>query len=115
MAVYPCDFSAHRYPGPQRSLYVTAAIGSTTDTYKMRLCERHFRETLEVVGKHFARVEEESQISAFCDSCAGEKAYAVFAKLYDQGQDAEQYATDLCPTCWETLRVLLHVSNGRLM
>ena len=113
MAIFPCDWSGHRYPGPQRSAYVICAFGEDVDTTKLRLCERHFRDYVARTAEHLALVQDDSSIGRVCDSCGKEKIYAVYVKLFDQHEEPAYYAGDLCPTCWERVRQDLLVSSGR--
>ena len=115
MAVFPCDWSAHRYPGPQRSIYVTVATGSDAETVKLRLCQRHFGETMDVVSKQMSLVDEDSQMSYSCERCHNDREATYFAKMYDEHAEPMQYAVDLCHGCGRELAALLKVSNGRHM
>jgi hypothetical protein len=115
MAVFPCDWSAHRYPGVQRSVYITSVWGEELETAKLRLCQQHFDQELHHIREHMVLVDESSIIGQLCDSCSKEKSAMVFAKVFDKHAEPEYYAADLCAACWQALRVTLKVASGRAM
>jgi len=47
MALYPCDIGAHRYAGPQQTIYPALVSGGWSDRRKLRLCPTHFDALLE--------------------------------------------------------------------
>ncbi|HEX4504050.1 MAG TPA: hypothetical protein VH187_23270 [Scandinavium sp.] len=115
MAIFPCDWNAHRYPGKQRSAYVISAYGEDLETTKLRLCEGHFHDFTQLVQEDMARVDEDSSVSGSCDICDKDKNFAVYVKLFDLAQEPDYYAADLCARCWQDLRVKLKVASGKAM
>ena len=115
MALFPCDWGTHRYPGPQRSMYLTLASDAGVETHKFRFCRRHFDEQMLFVREHFSLVDEDSQISATCESCHEPRALGVYVKSYQLNQEPESWATDLCANCAEHVADLLQIRNGRAM
>jgi len=115
MAVFPCDWSAHRYPGPQRSVYVTSAFGDDVETYKLRLCAVHLQAWQEIAARSMSPVDEDSRISRTCENCGGERTFAVYAKVFDAHREPAYFASDLCASCWQALRTDLKVPSGRAL
>jgi hypothetical protein len=115
MAVFPCDWTSHRYAEPQRSVYVTYVFGTDAETCKLRLCPRHFAECMHVIHEHFAMVGDDSAISQTCSSCGEDRVYAVYCKVFDLRDEPVYWATDLCSKCWNALSGLLRVENGHAM
>lgn len=115
MAIFPCDWSAHRYPGPQRSVYVTFAHGDTVDTSKLRLCQQHFDQELLVIRELMAEVDDDSQMSVSCERCHGDRGETVFAKVFNSHADPVSYAIDVCHGCAAEVAAKLKVANGRPM
>ena len=115
MAVYPCDWQPHRYPEPQRSIYVTWTSGDLVQTNKLRLCARHFREAEAVVAEHMAVIEENSTLSFFCDECREPRAVSLYAKIYELHSEPADWAADFCADCSEKVLTHLRVRNGRPM
>lgn len=115
MAVYPCDWSAHRYPGVQRSVYLSVAYPDEVVTHKLRLCERHFHDELQLIREHMCEVDDDSAISTKCEMCEEDRHQAIYAKVYDQKTDPVTFATDLCAEHGALLVLTLKGSLGRLM
>jgi hypothetical protein len=115
MAVFPCDWSAHRYPGPQRSIYVTFAFGDTVTTSKLRLCQQHFDLELEQIQKAMAEVDDSSQYSITCERCPKDRGETIFAKVFNSHAEPVTYAVDVCHGCAADLAGMLKVANGRPM
>lgn len=115
MAVFPCDWSAHRYPGMQRSVYVTFASGETATTSKLRLCQKHFDLEVEQVRKIMAQIDDDSQMSTTCERCTKDRAETVFAKVFDQHAEPIHFAVDLCHGCAMDVAGILKVANGRAL
>ena len=113
MAVFPCDWSTHRYPGPQRSVYVTFVSGEAVETSKLRLCQQHFDVELEQIEKAMAEVDDSSQMSFTCERCPKNRAETVFAKVFNPHAEPVTYAVDVCHGCAADLAGLLKVGNGR--
>jgi len=115
MAVFPCDWSGHRYPGPQRSVYITSVFGQDQETCKLRLCQTHFRDFVNVCDVRLARIDGDSQVGQTCDNCQEDKSYAVYTKVFDQKEEPVYFAGDLCARCWQEVRVELKVASGRVL
>jgi len=115
MAVFPCDLHPHRYPDPQRSIYLTYVAGDTLQTNMLRLCPRDFNEELELVGEYLAVVDESSQMSTKCELCDEPKVCSLFAKVFDHKAEMVQYAADFCADDAEMVLGKLSFANGRPM
>lgn len=112
MAIYPCDFGGHRYPGAQQSVYVTVCRNGDTLTHKLRLCPKHVLEELGVIRNAMAGLEDDLQVSTVCESC-GEKTQAlVFAKVYLLHEEPLQFVADLCGGCQTLLADTLRIASG---
>jgi hypothetical protein len=68
MAVFPCDWSGHRYPQAQQSLYVTRVLGQESETWKLRFCPRHFDEAYSILRERTTEVDDTTppQVTASC-------------------------------------------------
>ena len=115
MAVYPCDWQPHRYPEPQRSIYVTWVAGDLVQTNKLRLCARHFEEAKAVVSEHLACIDGGSAMSDTCEECNSPKEAAVYAKVYAPHSEPDDWAGDFCAGCSEKVLTHLRIRNGRPM
>lgn len=112
MAVYECDYSRHRYPEAQQSIYFTHLIGRIADTYKMRLCPKHFREVAIMVEQEMAELDEASQSSATCDRCENQRAGSLFAKVFGAKTEMRQFVADFCAAHLSTVGNDLRIFNG---
>lgn len=99
MAVFPCTLVDHRYPGPQRSAYITLNEGVSMQTRKHRLCKRHFDQFCEAVASRLAYVDGESQSSMVCEGCGSGRTTSCYVTLYDQGEEPAAWAGDFCAAC----------------
>lgn len=110
MAAYPCQIGGHRYPGPQRSAYVTRLNGSRPESRKLRLCPRHFAEVLETSRVFMAPILEDSQMSMLCEvgDCQVERKTTLFLKTFDQNEDPKEFAVDVCARHEQALVESLH-------
>ena len=113
MAVFPCDWSAHRYAGPQQSAYVTYVSGSAPTTTKLRLCERHMVELKQVAFDALALVDDDSQVSQVCEGCGVERSGAIYVKLFTPHNEPETWAGDFCAGCAARVAASLKVASGR--
>jgi len=111
MAVYPCDYGRHRYPQPQQSIYYTHVIGSSCQTYKMRLCPQHFELSCEQIAEYLSLVDENSQIDKNCTRCDAEAAGSLYAKVFRAKQEGEQWAGDFCAGCLSGVANHLRIFN----
>lgn len=112
MAVYECDFGRHRYPQAQQSIYFTHVIGRTADTYKMRLCPKHFRDSRVIIEEQLADLDEETKSSVSCDKCGADRAGSLFAKVFPLKEEMVQYVADFCADCLSTVGNDLRIFNG---
>jgi hypothetical protein len=113
MAVYPCDWQLHRYPGPQRSVYFSLTGATSVETHKLRLCQRHFEAEKVLIHEFMAIVDEDSAVSKTCERCQGDRSGAIYAKLYDEHTEAETWCVDVCDSCKAELGQALRIANGR--
>lgn len=112
MAVFPCDFSRHRYREAQQSIYWTEVSEHLVSTYKLRLCQQHFREVYDYIREHLAEVDNDSTISDSCEYCSEPRLFMVSAKVFPARSDYTQWAIDLCARHASELGNHLHVYNG---
>jgi len=96
MAVFPCGYLPHRYPGPQRSAYITRFAGSIVQTRKLRLCQRHFDEYAQVIAKYLEHVSENSSMSVDCHICHEPYDEGISIRLFDQGEEPGVWAAEFC-------------------
>jgi hypothetical protein len=115
MAIFPCDWTGHRYGEAQRTIYVITAFGDDVNTTKLRLCPQHFRDGMALTRDYFSLVGEDSRISDHCELCEKDKIYACYVKCFDLKQEPEYWAVDLCASCWERVRGEMHVQHGHPM
>ena len=115
MAVYPCDWSSHRYPQPQQSVYFSCVFEDKAETYKLRLCPRHLDEALELIQEKLQFVPDDgvNQL-ARCDHDL-EKNGTIFAKVFQTSEEPVYYAADFCVRCFVGVRQDLHISQGKLL
>jgi hypothetical protein len=112
MAVYECDWGRHRYPQPQQSIYYTHVIGASADTYKMRMCPTHFRESLVIIGEEMAELDEHSQMSLICDKCGKDRCAVLYAKVFPAKDEAKYFVADFCAACISAVGNTLRIFNG---
>ena len=115
MAVYECDWSRHRYPQAQQSIYYTLALGSVATTYACRLCPKHFRESQILIRENMASIDDESQASVTCDLCENPREQVIYAKVYAAKEEAQYFAADFCGPHGSALGQDLHMFNGRAL
>ena len=96
MAVYPCDFAPHRYPGKQRSLYITRFAGSVVHTRFLRLCQTHFNDMAVNVERGLRLVGENSVMSMVCLVCNEPYDEGFSVRLYDGADEPGVYAGEFC-------------------
>lgn len=114
MAVFPCDWSAHRYPGPQRSAYLTVAFADQMlVSHAARLCESHFVELASRARKHLVELDESSAISGNCELCDKPRARGLYIKLFDRQATVVDLAGDFCDAHADDVAVDLKMSMGR--
>jgi len=112
MAVYECDWGRHRYPQAQQSIYYTHVIGAVADVYKMRLCPKHFRESVVFLEEHLTVIDEDSMSDSTCTECNADKCALLFAKVFPAKEEMRQFAGDLCAACLSRLGNDLRIFNG---
>jgi hypothetical protein len=115
MAVYPCDWSNHRYPDAQRSVYVTFAAENTVTTTMLRFCPKHFREESAKAHQLLSELEDGSMADALCTSCKANRACAIYVKLYDEHREVDHLVGDFCADCALVVMDQLQTSKGRGM
>jgi len=113
MAIYPCDISSHRYPQPQQSIYWTLVHGELLVTYKQRLCPSHFRVQATECQTSMALVDDNSQVSATCELCHSDREGALYAKVFPNKSEMQQFALDLCEVHLQELADKLRIRSGR--
>lgn len=114
MAIYPCDWEHHRYPGPQRSVYVTQAYGSSlVVSHALRLCEEHLGDLLIVARTHLSELEEGSAMDDNCTVCGDRREIAVFLKVFNRGEPPEELVGDFCARDGELMATELRAAHGR--
>lgn len=99
MAIYPCDFTSHRYPQPQQAAYISVVRGVDAQTFRLRLCPSHFRQVVVASQRHLLAIDEDSDSSAVCTSCSGEREAIIFSRLFPSKQEEQTFAADLCSAC----------------
>lgn len=98
MAVYPCSVGLHRYASKQRTIYISDVGSARPETRKLRLCPRHFEDTVSYLGANFTLIEDDSQMSMDCELCHKPRESGIFVKVYaEDGREPAQYAVDVCP------------------
>lgn len=113
MAIYPCDWSAHRYAQPQQSAYITSVWGTDAETAQLRLCPRHLLELEEICKERLELIDWDSQVGSSCTSCGKERNGLLSVKLFKGKEEPTYYVADLCARCWQEYRTLLKVASGR--
>jgi hypothetical protein len=115
MAVFPCDWSGHRYPQAQQSLYVTRVLGQESETWKLRFCPRHFDEAYSILRERTTEVDDTTATPSHCELCEDESTISYYIKVYALRSEVMQRALDACPACATVFEHDLHVANGRVM
>lgn len=113
MAIFPCDWTGHRYAQPQQSIYITSVWGDDAETAKLRLCPKHFEELHLIARTKMAQLDEDSKVGRVCDVCGKERNAALFLKVFQAHAEPLYYASDLCAGCWQAYRDLVHVASAR--
>lgn len=98
MATFPCSFGAHRYPGAQRSAYISLIASRDPQTRKHRLCKKHYEEVERICMQHLQDVTDEGQMSYICEweGCQQAREYTLSCRLYPGSESEIQYAGDFC-------------------
>lgn len=113
MAVFPCDHTPHRYPGPQRSMYITRIAGQAIQTRKLRLCERHFEELAQFAARDLQFVMLDSTMSSLCLDCGQPYDESISVKMFAGDQDPAVWAGEFCAEHAEVVGNHLLWSKGR--
>ena len=115
MAIFPCSAAPHRYPGPQRSAYLSVGRGRATETRKLRLCPTHYDQVAAEAAKHLEVVSETSAFGLACKTCDQERELVIFLTLYDNGKEGLPFAGDYCEGCGRLVlnRLLWDVAQPR--
>lgn len=115
MAVYPCDYNAHRYVQPQQSIYVTTIVGETLDTYKLRFCPKHFDEIAQLAEDFFKNVEDDAYSAKVCDVCEAPSTALFAIKVFPMKAELRQYVGERCTQHAAEALAAMKTSPGRLM
>ena len=104
MAMYPCDASGHRYPGPQRTMYPAIMSGALASRRKLRLCKEHFAAFVEQLALHAVLAgdgfpDNRGPLCYLCDRDAGPTSSALYVTAYDQGADRTDWYAPLHDNC----------------
>lgn len=113
MAVYPCDFAAHRYREAQQSIYVTLVDQLGPQTHKLRLCPAHFEQVLEIVENEMQEIESDLEVPTDCEKCHKPRTETIFVKAYRLHQEPSQFCLETCSACGAGLTNRLHLANGK--
>lgn len=113
MAVYPCDYSRHRYRQPQQSLYYTEISEHLVSSYLVRLCPQHFDEVRQLLEENMKSLDDDLQDQDACEQCDGPRLFTVQARLYPKKSEEVQLITDLCAGHASELGNAARVYNGR--
>lgn len=113
MAIYPCDYSSHRYREAQQSVYVTILDSLGAQTHKLRLCPTHFEQTFANVQSTFKLVDDDIKMPTQCELCGKGRDESLFVKLYRLHQEPEQFCLETCGPCGSRLTNELRIANGR--
>lgn len=114
MAIYPCDWSAHRYPGPQRSVYFTLLYPSDLVVgHAQRFCETHFQAIEMLARSHLSDLDEDGQASNVCDECGDPSEVTISCKLYPDKAPVKELLGLFCAKHAQEVGATLKVSNGR--
>jgi hypothetical protein len=114
MAIYPCDFGAHRYPGPQQTVYVGMVNGGYVSRRKLRLCPKHFRELVDTatLRAHSAQGEftDEQLVSCYlCGDDVVDSEWQLYLTVYEKGSERTDFwavmHTDCTPRVAEDFRL----------
>lgn len=110
MAVFPCDFDGHRYPGPQRTAYPALVDGTSVERSKLRLCQTHFNQVVEFC-EGFMFDADHPDMPSGCARCDRPDAhYAAYVTLYDHGAERRDLYAALCEA--HAVPLLVGVKNG---
>lgn len=115
MAVYPCDWTKHRYAQPQQSVYVTSVYRDNPETYALRLCPKHFEEVVLLVRQLMAELDDDSQVSTSCDQCGQDRDGATYVKVFRGKEEPQNFAADLCATHMVQYQRDLRIASGRAL
>lgn len=115
MAIYPCNFSPHRYYAAQQTAYYTSIMDHSVRTYRGRLCPEHFGEVQEAATGVLNDIEDLPQPSAKCESCGEDRLVMLQVKLFAAKSQVLQLVGDLCAKCATDLEADLHISTWELL
>jgi hypothetical protein len=96
MALYPCDYGAHRYSGAQQTAYPAVLIGGQSQRRKLRLCPIHFAEYISSFDL-VLNAADQPTIAVQCWCCGTDKVdAALFLTYYEQGQERQDLWGSSC-------------------
>jgi hypothetical protein len=106
LALFPCDATGHRYPGPQRTLYPAVAIGSQSRRRKLRLCSQHFDAFLEQLQLHAVDVGTDSGqllgVACYlCGKAVVDNAQALYVTAYGDQSERQDWWAPVHEDCVE--------------
>lgn len=104
MAMFPCDFNGHRYPGAQQTIYPALVNQTEQHRRKLRLCPSHFRARMHFLEEACQNAQvgfDEAQAMA-CLNCHKEVTagtWQFFATVYATGDDRRDFWAVVCDSC----------------
>src|SRR5262245_57292560 len=107
MALYPCDFEHHWYPGPQRAFYVAYGKAQDFRRWKLRLCGVHAADIHEYLAEfELGTVENTARrpgaYVTYCLACrepVGEVGWQVYVTGYPAKDERKDYWAGIHPDC----------------
>ena len=104
MALFPCDATGHRYPGPQRTMYPAVSSGSLSHRRKLRLCKQHFEAFEEQLAIHALDQDADftdpaSSQCYLCGQPVGGTSSALYVTAYGKSSDRQDWWAPLHDNC----------------
>ena len=98
MAIFPCDYGLHRYPGPQRTLYPAVVNGARAVRGKRRCCPEHFAALVAFLRSLPEIPDDIGPAACYRPDCLENPAVGFFLTAYDRGQEREDFYFRSCET-----------------
>lgn len=98
MALFPCSIEGHRYHGPQRTMYPAIVGGAFTTRGKLRLCQPHYADFLDMLDRRAEDVTNETAsithaVCVLCGQDAEDAHLQFFVTVYgDDGMRRDFWA-----------------------